>query len=94
VTVTVVLPGALADDAGGLRRLAVEVDDGARVSDVLDRLAERYPRLERRVRDETRSVRRYVNLYVGQHDVRWSGGLATVVREGDTLTVLPSVAGG
>jgi molybdopterin converting factor small subunit len=50
--------------------------------------------LGRRIRDETGQVRRFVNVYVDGDDVRFNGGLATPVRDGAEVQVLPSVAGG
>ena len=92
--VEVRLPGPLADDAGGHRMVRVQVPDDASVGTVLDRLAGEYPRLGRRVRDETGELRRFVNVYVGEDEVRTVDGLATAVPLGVTVTVLPSVAGG
>ena len=50
--------------------------------------------LARRIRDETGQVRRFVNVYVDGDDVRFEEGLATKVRDGAEVQVLPSVAGG
>ena len=95
MTVQVVLPGALADLAGGTRHVDVEVDPGgSTLADLLDALAARHPTLGRRIRDETGRVRRFVNVYVDGEDVRWQGGPGTAVRDGATVQVLPSVAGG
>lgn len=64
------------------------------VSQVLDALAADHPALVRRLRDETGALRRHVNVFVGEEDVRWAGGAAAPVRPGDVVLVLPSVAGG
>ena len=93
MSVHVVLPGALADLAGGARHLDLD-PDGATLAELLDELAARHPVLGRRIRDETGAVRRFVNVYVDAEDVRWQAGLATVVRDGAVVQVLPSVAGG
>ncbi|MGY1837483.1 ubiquitin-like small modifier protein 1 [Blastococcus sp. SYSU DS0510] len=93
MTVEVVLPGSLADLAGGTRHLRVD-PDGATLAAVLDAVAARHPVLGRRIRDEAGAVRRFVNVYVDGEDVRWQGGLATAVRDGAVVQVLPSVAGG
>jgi sulfur-carrier protein len=89
----VLLPGALASLAGGAKHLAVE-PAGATLADVLDALGAQHPLLARRIRDETGQVRRFVNVYVDGDDVRFEGGLATMVRDGAEVQVLPSVAGG
>ena len=94
VQVEVVLPGVLAEDAGGVRRLQVGLTAGLAVRDVLDALAAGHPRLGRRLRDEAGTVRRHVNLFVDGEDVRSTGGQDTRVRDGSTLLVLPNVSGG
>jgi sulfur-carrier protein len=53
-----------------------------------------WPRLARRIRDESGAVRRYVNIYVDGEDCRRMGGLDTPVATGSEIQVLPSVAGG
>jgi sulfur-carrier protein len=93
VSVQVLLPGALASLAGGARHLDLE-PTGETLADVLDALAAQHPLLARRIRDETGQVRRFVNVYVDGDDVRFEGGLATAVRDGAEVQVLPSVAGG
>ena len=93
MSVQVLLPGALAGLAGGARRLDLEAP-GPTLGDVLDALATAHPMLARRIRDETGAVRRFVNVYVDGDDVRFDGGLATAVRDGAVVHVLPSVAGG
>ena len=93
MTVQVVLPGALADLAGGSKHFDVDPVGGT-LADLLDALAAQHPTLGRRIRDETGRVRRFVNVYVDGEDVRWQGGLATSVRDGAVGQVLPSVAGG
>ena len=93
MTAEVVLPGVLADLAGGVKHLAVDVGGGT-LRDVLDRLDADHPQLGRRIRDETGAVRRFVNVYVDGDDVRFQGGLGTPVPDGAEVQVLPSVAGG
>lgn len=88
-----VLPGVLADLAGGSRHVDVDVPAGT-VRDVLDVLAANHPVLGRRLRDETGALRRYVNVYVDGDDVRGGQGLATPVPDRAVVHVLPSVAGG
>ena len=94
MSVEVVLPGFLADLAGGHKHVHVEVGDGGTVTAVLDRLAEGRPVLDRRIRDETGAVRRFVNVYVDGEDVRFAAGVRTPVGDGSVVHVLPSVAGG
>jgi MoaD family protein len=93
MTVQVTLPGVLADLAGGSKHLEVQVQ-GTTLADLLDALTAEHPLLGRRIRDETGEVRRFVNVYVDGDDVRFEKGLATPVRDGAEVQVLPSVAGG
>ena len=93
MSVEVVLPGVLADLAGGTKHLRVEPDGGT-LADLLDTLAAAHPALGRRIRDEAGAVRRFVNVYVDGDDVRYAGGLDTAVPDGAVVQVLPSVAGG
>lgn len=92
-TVALVLPEALADLAGRHRRLTVTVGD-ATLGGLLDSLAASHPVLARRLRDDTGALRRYVNVYVDEEDARRLEGLATPLRDGAVVLVLPSVAGG
>ena len=94
MSVEVVLPGSLADLAGGEKHVAIEVGEGGTLAGVLDRLAEGRPTLDRRIRDETGALRRFVNVYVDGEDVRFDQGVETKVRDGAVVQVLPSIAGG
>jgi MoaD family protein len=67
--------------------------DGATLADVLVDLDARHPGLRDRIVDE-KGLRRFVNVYVNDEDVRFMGGLETGLKDGDTVTVLPAVAGG
>jgi molybdopterin converting factor small subunit len=90
--VTVLVPGALRSEVDGQSRLALPAR--ATLGEVLDELRSRWPRLERRLRDERGDLRRYVNVYVDGEDCRMIGGLTAVVRPGTEVQVIPSVAGG
>ncbi|HZN19940.1 MAG TPA: MoaD/ThiS family protein [Micromonosporaceae bacterium] len=89
---TVLVPGALRGETGGESRLAI--GSAGTLGAVLDEVARRWPRLERRIRDEQGQLRRYVNVYVDGADCRLTGGLATPVPAGAEIQVVPSVAGG
>lgn len=89
--VVVRIPTVLRPAADGQR--AVEVD-GHTVGDVLGRLAEAHPGVREQVFTGDGALHRFLNVYVNDDDVRYTGGLATVVRPGDEVTLLPAVAGG
>jgi sulfur-carrier protein len=93
MSVQVLLPGVLATLAGGAKHLDVD-PQGETLADVLDALGAQHPMLARRIRDEAGQVRRFVNVFVDGDDVRYQDGLATKVRNGAEVHVLPSIAGG
>jgi molybdopterin converting factor small subunit len=86
------VPGVLRAEVAGAARLPVT--GGGTLRAVLDEVATRWPRLERRLRDEAGQIRRYVNVYVDGEDVRRSAGQDTPVPDRAEIQVLPSVAGG
>ena len=92
MAIEVQLPGALREHAGGEH--SVSVDDASTVAELLDRLSASHPALARRIRDEQGVLRRHVNVYVGDVDVRSGDGLATALRDGDVVLVLPAISGG
>lgn len=92
MAVTVVVPSALRAEAGGESKLTVA--GGVALGRVLDEVGARWPRLERRVRDEQGQLRRYVNVYVDGEECRRVDGLATAVPETAEIMIVPSVAGG
>jgi sulfur-carrier protein len=93
-TVTVRLPQALAEHAGGARELLVEVGASTSLAEVLQGLGEVAPAVRRRIQDETGAIRRFVNVFVGEDECRTLDGLDTPVRPGTVIHVIPSVAGG
>jgi sulfur-carrier protein len=91
VPVTVRIPTVLRTATDGHKTLAVE---GATVGDVLGRLAADHPGVREQVFTADGTLHRFLNVYVNDDDVRYTGGLATAVRAGDEVTLLPAVAGG
>ena len=68
--------------------------EGATVGDALAAAIERHPGLEARLFDEDGRVRRFLNVFVEQEDIRFEQGLDTPVAPGQTVSLLPAVAGG
>ena len=89
--VTVRVPTTLRTLTAGASEVAVEGSTG---SEVLDQLEGAHPGVKERLLDADGGLRRFVNLYVADDDVRFRDGLATAVADGDTVSIIPAVAGG
>jgi molybdopterin synthase sulfur carrier subunit len=88
---TVKIPPVLRASVGG----AKEVDaSGDTVGQVLRSLAEQHPATESQLFSEDGELNRYVNVYLNDEDVRVLDGLDTAVSQGDTIVILPAMAGG
>ncbi|HEY1276041.1 MAG TPA: ubiquitin-like small modifier protein 1 [Thermoleophilaceae bacterium] len=88
---TVKIPPVLRSSTGG----AKEVDaDGQTVGEVLRSLAATHPATESQLFSEAGELNRYVNVYLNDEDVRVLDGLDTGVGAGDTIVILPAMAGG
>jgi len=85
------LPDALRPLADGAREIAVEAGN---VAEALDELGRLHPEARLRILTRGGQVRPHVNLFVRERDIRSGDGLATVLEDGDSLLVVPSVAGG
>jgi len=90
MAIEVRIPTILRSYTGGAK--AVE-GSGATLDELLDNLDKAHGGLRDRLVDGEK-LRRFVNVYLNDEDVRFLGGLETPVKDGDTVTVLPAVAGG
>jgi molybdopterin converting factor small subunit len=90
MAIEVRIPTILRNYTGGQK--AVE-GSGSTLDELISDLDGRYDGLRGRLVDES-GLRRFVNVYLNDEDVRFIGGLETSVSDGDTVTVLPAVAGG
>ncbi|GLW26100.1 molybdopterin synthase sulfur carrier subunit [Microbispora amethystogenes] len=68
--------------------------EGGTLREVLQKLDADYPGIGGRILDETGKIRRFVNVYVGEEDVRFADGLDTATPDGVQISVIPAVAGG
>ncbi len=66
---------------------------GATVGELIDQLEGSHPGIKDRLLD-AKGIRRFVNLYLNEDDVRFLEGLATPLKDNDTLTIVPAIAGG
>jgi sulfur-carrier protein len=90
VSIEVRIPTILRQYTGGEK--AVDASGGT-LAELIDDLESRHVGLKARLIDD-RGLRRFVNVYLNDEDVRFLGGLETSVKDGDNVTVLPAVAGG
>ena len=68
--------------------------DGSTVAELLDSLEASYPGIKARVIDDQGALRRFVNIYVAEEDVRFADGLDTATPDGAQVSIIPAVAGG
>jgi molybdopterin converting factor small subunit len=92
VSATLRVPTILRTLTGGAAE--VPVDGAATLADLIDKVEAVHPGIRARVLDDDGKLRRFVNVYVGEEDVRFAGGLATAIPDGATVSIIPAVAGG
>jgi len=90
MSVTVSIPTILRTHTGGEKRVFAT---GATLQAVISDLEANYSGISERLVDNGK-LHRFVNIYVNDEDVRFSGGLDTEISDGDSVTILPAVAGG
>ncbi len=89
--VNVRIPTPLRTLTGGKDMVAV---GGKTLKEVLDNLDRTYPGFKERLFDEKSTLRRFVNIYVNDEDCRLLKDLDTATKDGDTVSIIPAVAGG
>jgi sulfur-carrier protein len=90
MSVTVSIPTILRPHTGGEKRVTAS---GETLHAVISDLESNYSGISERLVDNGK-LHRFVNIYVNDEDVRFSGGLDTAISDGDSITILPAVAGG
>jgi len=91
MAVTVRIPAPLRGLTDGESEVA---SGGANVRELIADLEAKYPGIKERLCDENGEVRRFVNVFVGQEDIRFLGGLDTPLEEGIEVSIIPAMAGG
>jgi molybdopterin synthase sulfur carrier subunit len=91
MSLTIRIPTQLRTLTGGAGEVEVE---GATVGEALKALDVAHPGMAERLFDDSGGLRRFVNVFLADEDVRFLDGLETPVAEGQTLSVVPAVAGG
>jgi molybdopterin converting factor small subunit len=88
---TLRIPTPLRPYAEGQSEVSVK---GTNVGEALDDLVSQFPSLKKHLFTETDELRPFVNLFLGDEDVRHLQGVETPLKEGDKLMIIPSIAGG
>jgi sulfur-carrier protein len=91
MSASVRIPTILRTYTGGEKEVKA---DGGTLAELIDSLEANHPGLRARVLDDTGALRRFVNVYVGDDDVRFIGGLEAEVPDGAQVSIIPAVAGG
>lgn len=91
MAINVKIPTTLRTFTGGLR--AVQ-GMGSDLQELLTDLELRYPGLRARLLTQDGELRRFINIYVNDNDIRYQGALGSVLTDGDEVTIIPAVAGG
>jgi len=91
MTVTVQIPTALRRLTAGTARITCAATNLGELFSALDT---QFPELKARLRDESGEIRRFLNVYVNEEDIRFLGGNAYAFQDGDEVLLVPSIAGG
>ncbi|GAA2112231.1 MoaD/ThiS family protein [Microlunatus panaciterrae] len=91
MSASVRIPTILRNYTGGVGEVTA---DGSTLGEVLESLEANHPGIRSRVLDDAGALRRFVNVYVGDEDVRFVGGLEAPVSDGAKISIIPAVAGG
>jgi molybdopterin synthase sulfur carrier subunit len=68
--------------------------NGANIQAIMDDLEKQHPGLKERLCDEKGELRRFVNIYLNDEDIRFAQGKQTPVKDGDEISIIPAIAGG
>lgn len=81
-----------------LRKLSGDRDEvtveAVNVSDMIEKLEKECPGMKERICDENGEVRRFINIYINNEDIRFLNGKDTELKDSDTVSIIPAIAGG
>ena len=88
---TVRIPTPLRKLTGGYGEVQIAADN---IVTLIDTLEATYPGIKERLCDETGQLRRFINIYVNNEDIRFQKGIDTAIASGDDISIVPAIAGG
>lgn len=91
--VTFHIPGALREFTAGLSRIEIEQSPKT-LGEALSALWTTYPGVRDRIATEQGQVRQHINIFIGNENVRYTGGLASPISAGSEISIVPAVSGG
>ncbi|MDR3108327.1 MAG: MoaD/ThiS family protein [Planctomycetaceae bacterium] len=91
MAITIQLPTALRTFTDGLSEVSVEA---ATIDEALRQLTKNYADLKRHLFDDSDKLRSFVNVYLNDEDIRSQNGVGTALKQGDTVMLIPAIAGG
>jgi molybdopterin synthase sulfur carrier subunit len=91
MAVTITIPTALRQYAAGQSSISLEAET---VGALLKGLVEQNPDLGKHLYSEAGKLRSFVNIYVGDEDIRYLDGEETILKDGETVSIIPAIAGG
>ena len=91
MSVTVRIPTPLRTFTDGVDEVKVE---GKNIGEIISNLEANYKGIKERICDESGQIRRFINFYLNDEDIRFLNNLETPVKDGDYISVVPAIAGG
>lgn len=91
MSIKVKIPQPLQKLTQGKEEVEVSASD---VKSLIDNLEKTFPGIKDRICDEQGKLRRFINIYVNEEDVRFQQGDATTIKDGDEVSIVPAIAGG
>jgi molybdopterin synthase sulfur carrier subunit len=85
------IPTPLRPMTGGKNEVEI---DGNTIAEIIDNLGTAHPGIKERLYDEEGEVRRFINIYVNEEDIRFLTGKDTPLKDGDQVSIIPAIAGG
>ena len=91
MAITVRIPTPLRNLTGGQGEIETT---GKSVAELIENVNKQHPGLKERLYDEHGQLRRFVNIYLNEEDIRFLNGAETTIKDGDVVSIIPAIAGG